>query len=138
MNEVIGLMRRGDIQDLAKKAKIHPNALTRILYGKADIASYPSFPPVLLEFISMRDKEMEGEAEVLVKAGELYKKLAIAPPSDEDLMIKNLNPSSLDRMSREELLIVVERKKLDTKVKDYKVDETEELREAIAEGLGYG
>ena len=134
MNKVIGVLKFGDRQMLAKQAGISPGVLGDILNGKKDISSYPAVASVLREYINKRKQEMVTEEELNGQLDDLYKNIDIQPPTDEDIIFKTLTSIKISRMNRPQVLALIEHKGLKiTGIKDMGL---EEVQDEVIDGLG--
>ena len=95
MNEVIGVLKHGDLGKLAEAAKMNSSALTLVLNGKSNIENYPALVPVLKDYITKRKIELQSEFELTEHSKTLYKELSLTPPTDEELLKKSITRGRL-------------------------------------------
>jgi len=139
MNEVIGVMKHGDIGKLATQAKMNSSALTLVLNGKSNIENYPLLVPVLKDYLIKRKAELQSEFELAEHSKALYKDLALTPPTDEELLKRSLTRLKLQSMKPVKLLEVNE--KLSLRIgtphhEEWRKEEWEDFAETIADKLG--
>ena len=139
MNEVIGVMKHGDLSKLASLAKMNQSALTLVLNGKSNIENYPLLVPVLKDYLNKRKTELQSEFELTEHSKALYKELSLTPPTDEELLRKNLTRRKLYNMKTVKLLEVNEKLGLrigTAKYEDWGNREWENFAETIADKIG--
>jgi hypothetical protein len=135
MTKILGLMSHGDGKSLAEQAKVTPSVLSDILNGKKDILSYPSVASVLREFINKREQEIASQEELNRQLDNIYKKIDIMPMTEDDLLVKRLTSVKIMRMSRKDLLTVIEKKALKISKQEIKDMDNEELVDEIIDQL---
>jgi len=118
MNNIIGLLKHGDLGIIADEAKMNPTTLTDVLQGRKNIESYSSLVPVLKSYVTRRKEELQGEVDLVKHTDEVYKELNLKPPTNEELLKKSLNWYMLDHMNESKLLEVNEELGLRISTKD--------------------
>ena len=137
MNKLIGLLKKGDRTMLSQKANIASSTLAKVLNGQIDITVYPVLASAIREYINKREQELVAEEEINNQLDALYKKIDVVPPTDEELLLKGLTSIRIDRMTRPELLVVVEGKAISIKKAELAEMDLEELAEEIKDQLGF-
>lgn len=134
MNDIIGLLKRGDLQDIAQAAKVDPSLVSNIIHGRRDIENYPAVSQALIDYVKRREKELQAESKLSAATAEVYSKLKIKPPTDEQLLLRNLNAQKISRLDRDQLLFVIQEKRLKIKTKEF--DDIDDLRDEVIDRLG--
>lgn len=134
MNDIIGLLKRGDLLKIAHDAKVDPSVVSNIIHGRRDIENYPNVSEALIRYVKNRATELTQESKLSAATSEVYSKLKLKPPTDEELLLRNLTAQKIARMKRSELLLVIQERGLRIKVKEFEDDD--ELRDEIIEKLG--
>ena len=134
MNDIIGLLKRGDLLKIAQDAKVDPSLISNIIHGRRDIENYPNVSEALIRYVKNRGTELTTESKLSAVTSEVYSKLKMKPPTDEEILLRNLTAQKISRMKRSELLLVIQERGLRIKVKDFEDDE--DLREEVIEKLG--
>ena len=137
MNKLIGLLKKGDRTMLSQKANIASSTLSKVLNGQIDITVYPVLASTIREYINKREQELVAEEEINNQLDALYKKIDVVPPTDEELLLKGLTSIRIDRMTRPELLVVVEGKAISIKKAELAEMDLEELAVEIKNQLGF-
>ncbi len=122
---------------LSQKANIASSTLAKVLNGQIDITVYPVLASAIREYINKREQELVAEEEINNQLDALYKKIDVVPPTDEELLLKGLTSIRIDRMTRPELLVVVEGKAISIKKAELAEMDLEELAEEIKDQLGF-
>lgn len=134
MNDIIGLLKRGDLLKIAQDAKVDPSLISNIIHGRRDIENYPNVSEALIRYVKNRAQELTQESKLSVATSEVYSKLKIKPPTDQELLLRNLTAQKIARMKRNDLLLVIQERGLRIKAKDFEDDE--DLRDEVIEKLG--
>ena len=134
MNDIIGLLKRGDLLKIAQDAKVDPSLISNIIHGRRDIENYPNVSEALIRYVKGRADELTKESKLSAVTSEVYAKLKMKPPTDEEILLRNLTAQKIYRMKRAELLLVIQERGLRIKVKDFEDDD--DLREEVIERLG--
>jgi hypothetical protein len=133
MTGLIAMMKRGDITDLADKARCNPQIVTDVVRGRRNIATYPLLAKAIDEFITKREQELMIATELNKKLGKVLSKLEITPPTDEDVKYGGRRKTQVEiaRMDRAQLKEFVKYHKLEitqTEMADMDIDD---LREEV-------
>jgi hypothetical protein len=133
MTGLIAMMRRGDVTDLAEKAKCNPQIVTDVIRGRRDISTYPLLAKSIEEFIVKREQELMITTELNKKLGKVLAKLEITPPTDEDIKYGGRKKTQVEiyRLDRNELKEFVSYHKLDISKSDMSEMDIDDLREEV-------
>lgn len=140
MNDIIGLLKRGDLLQIAEdasaigKRNVEPSLVSNIIHGRRDIEGYPHISQALRDYVKRRERELQEESKLVAATAEVYSKLKMKPPSDEELLLRNLNAQKISRLNRQQLIFLIGQKRLKIKAKDHEDDD--DLREAVINSLG--
>lgn len=134
MNDIIGLLKRGDLQKIAADAKVDPSVVSNIIHGRRDIENYPNVSEALIRYVKNRANELTAESKLTVATSEVYSKLKMKPPTDQELLLRNLTAQKIARMKRADLLLVIQERGLRIKAKEFEDDD--DLRDEVIEKLG--
>ena len=108
MNKIIGLLKYGDLRLIASLAKMNQTAVTNVLYGRSNIENYPKLVLALTAYLNKREKDLQSEYGLTKQADEIYKRLELEEPTDEEILKKRLNWYVLDHMNEARILEVNE------------------------------
>jgi hypothetical protein len=135
MTGLIAMMKRGDITDLAERAKCNPQIVTDVVRGRRNIATYPLLAKAIDEFITKREQELMIATELNKKLGKVLSKLEITPPTDEDVKYGGRRKTQVEiaRMDRVQLYEFVKYHRLEITKPEMADMDIDDLREKVWE-----
>jgi hypothetical protein len=130
-----GILRHGDVTNLAKKSKLNKAIVSEVLRGKRAVTNYPALASNLREFINKRKQELLYENGYLEDLDSLYSEVKIQPKTKEEFDFKYLTYVKVSRMTRDELRKLIEFKGLDIDKTDIREMDLEDLAEEVCSEL---
>ena len=133
MTKLLAVMRRGDIVELATRAKVLPQIVSDVIRGRRNLAAYPLLSKAIEEFMIKREQELLVQVMLDEKLNKMLSKLNLNPPTEEEVKFggRRKTQVEIDRMNRKTLGEFIAYHKLNISTKDIRDMELQDLRDEV-------
>ena len=135
MTKLLAVMRRGDIVELATRAKVLPQIVSDVIRGRRNLAAYPLLSKAIEEFMIKREEELLVQVTLDEKLNKMLSKLNLNPPTEEEVKFggRRKTQVEIDRMDRNTLRQFIAYHKLNFSLTDMREMDIQDLRDEVWE-----